>query len=136
MRSCALFYRKKLAGNSPYRCDDNQCRNRLTFVKHMMLTDGQQYPSNKYFGRIDGDGGLNAGKDLNDSVKQLVYALANEPAKVAEVYGKKTGSCCFCNTKLTDGKSVAVGYGPVCAKNFGLVWGKEKVEVDVAVSLN
>ena len=40
--------------------------------------------------------------------------------------GWATHHCCFCGIELTDegeGRSVEVGYGPVCANNNGLPWG-------------
>lgn len=36
----------------------------------------------------------------------------------AKAFGVETGLCCVCGAFLTDPKSVAVGIGPVCAKNF------------------
>lgn len=35
----------------------------------------------------------------------------------AKAFGVETGFCCVCAKFLTDPKSVAVGIGPVCAKN-------------------
>jgi hypothetical protein len=42
-----------------------------------------------------------------------------------------TGRCCFCNHKIGEGednRSAAVGYGPECAKHFGVPWG---VKLDI-----
>ena len=47
-----------------------------------------------------------------------------QPAEPAARHGKLTGHCCFCNSELSDEKSTAVGYGPVCAKRWGLPHGK------------
>lgn len=47
-------------------------------------------------------------------------------ADEAAAIGHLTSHCCFCGIELTDdgeGRSVQVGYGPVCAKNNGLPWG-------------
>lgn len=38
-------------------------------------------------------------------------------------FGHTTGSCVFCSRHLTDERSIAVGYGPVCAEREGLPWG-------------
>jgi hypothetical protein len=46
--------------------------------------------------------------------------VAREPAKAAKDFAALSGSCSFCGTKITDEGSVEVGYGPVCAKNWGL----------------
>lgn len=47
---------------------------------------------------------------------------ADEAAK----FGHRFGTCVFCAHHLSDdreGRSVEVGYGPVCARNHGLPWG-------------
>ena len=59
----------------------------------------------------------------NADVQSLVVEFADNPAEVAGKYGKLTGGCSFCNRKLDDNRSLDVGYGPVCAKRFNLVWG-------------
>lgn len=51
---------------------------------------------------------------MTDEIEQLKAAL----------HGKMTGKCCFCNSPLIDQKSTDVGYGPVCAKHYGLPHGK------------
>lgn len=45
-------------------------------------------------------------------------------AEQAARFGKLWGSCVFCSRLLTDERSVAVGYGPVCAEHNGLPWGE------------
>lgn len=37
--------------------------------------------------------------------------------------GRETGTCCYCARDLTDDRSKVAGYGPVCAKRYGLPWG-------------
>ena len=44
-------------------------------------------------------------------------------AEQAAAIGHLTHHCCFCSLELTDGRSIDVGYGPVCASNNGLPWG-------------
>jgi hypothetical protein len=44
-------------------------------------------------------------------------------AEQASNIGHLTSHCCFCSLELTDGRSIDVGYGPVCAANQGLPWG-------------
>jgi hypothetical protein len=46
---------------------------------------------------------------------------------MATAYGRRMGECCFCGLTLTDGRSIAVGYGPICAGKWGLPWGEERV---------
>jgi len=45
-------------------------------------------------------------------------------AEQAAKFGRLWGSCVFCSRMLTDERSVAVGYGPVCAEHNGLPWGE------------
>lgn len=48
-------------------------------------------------------------------------------AEQAARFGKLWGSCVFCSRLLTDERSVAVGYGPICAEKNGLPWGEVAV---------
>jgi hypothetical protein len=98
----------------------------------LMLTDGAPFGSNKWYGRIEGSA-LTPSGQMTDGIKALLTALGDDPARTAEAYGRLTGNCCFCARALTDGRSVAMGYGPVCAEKFGLAWGEERVETEVAV---
>lgn len=92
----------------------------------LMLTDGGKYPDNKYFGRISRAGVLELGRDghpIRADLLPLLEKLAANPAQVAADYGHLTGSCCFCGLRLTDARSVFVGYGQRCAERFALPWG-------------
>ena len=96
----------------------------------LMVLDDQPYGMNKFFGRIDVNGMFYATPAASSAVIGLLVRLSREPEAVASEYGKLTGNCCFCLAKLTDDRSIEVGYGPVCAKNYGLTWGqKGQVEV-------
>jgi hypothetical protein len=47
-------------------------------------------------------------------------------AEQAAAFGHQHERCVFCSTPLSDdgdGRSVQVGYGPVCADRYGLPWG-------------
>jgi hypothetical protein len=88
------------------------------------VTDGGPYGANLWFGRVDQAGvwtqGLRATAQETESVRSFLQAFSKDPAGTAKQHGRLTGRCCFCNTKLTDDRSTAAGFGPVCAKNFGL----------------
>lgn len=58
-------------------------------------------------------------------VIDALSAFAADPVGQAALYGHQTGHCCFCARELTDKRSVAVGYGPICAEHFGLPWGEQ-----------
>lgn len=44
-------------------------------------------------------------------------------AEEASMFGKSTGVCVNCAAHLTDPRSVAASYGPICAANNGWPWG-------------
>jgi hypothetical protein len=92
----------------------------------LMITDGGPFGDNIFYGRISMTGEWLAARA--DQAKQLevvalLKKLNEDPSKMAAIFGKATGACSFCNRELTDNKSITVGYGPVCATNFGLPWG-------------
>jgi hypothetical protein len=107
---------------------------RSKYCGQVQVTDGGRFGSNQYFGRIDTDGKLTDGRDMTAGVRKLLVELAANPEQIAAVHGHRTGDCCFCGLPLTDGRSVAMGYGPKCAKNFGLKWGKAKVETAISLA--
>lgn len=80
-----------------------------------------------WFGRVLKDGTFEKNRkvDVPASLVPALERFAASPAEVAAEHGKLTGKCCFCNTALTDERSTAVGYGPSCAKNYGLPYGKK-----------
>lgn len=92
------------------------------------LTDGGRYPDNLFYGRIRRDGTFYQGRDYRPEVLPFLERLADGTADVAAMYGQHTGHCCFCGRELTDGRSVSVGYGPVCADKWGLPWGETGAE--------
>lgn len=44
-------------------------------------------------------------------------------AEDAHKFGDLYGRCIFCSAQLNDERSIAAGYGEVCASNHGLPWG-------------
>jgi hypothetical protein len=91
------------------------------------ITDGGSYGNNVWYGRVNREGKFTPSRFVNDanrpSIIALLAAMAVDPARTATQYGRLTGQCCFCSRPLNDERSTDVGYGPVCARNFGLVWG-------------
>jgi len=80
-----------------------------------------------WYGRIFLDGKFQPSKKIPEPIiEQLMNALQafnHNPEKMAHAYGHRTGRCCFCNLPLTNKKSIDVGYGPVCARNYRLKYG-------------
>ena len=89
------------------------------------VTSGHKYgdPQGRFYGRISQDG-TTAVSD--QGVVELLKRFAGDPAGVAAEYGRRVGQCCFCRLKLTDERSLAVGYGPKCAESWDLPWGNKR----------
>jgi hypothetical protein len=73
-----------------------------------------------YTGSIAVDGVVRGALASNAEVLTIIANIASDPAAAAKAYGVLTGACSFCQKELTDAGSVEVGYGPVCAKKYGL----------------
>lgn len=90
-----------------------------------------------WYGRIHQDGRYELSSRIEQSAHEpIIKALlevAADPAKAAAEYGKKTGRCCFCALSLTDERSLNVGYGAICAKNYRLPWNCTELEKLVLV---
>ena len=82
--------------------------------------------NNRYHGRINDDGLLVKARTYEaEQVESLLVALATDPETTIRAYGAKTGRCACCGKKLKTVESTTHGYGPTCAKNYGLKWGKK-----------
>lgn len=90
------------------------------------VTDGEKFGFNKFYGRISRDGQFAPSSTVPAGLADFLRGFADDPVRVAGEYGRLSGNCCFCGKTLDDERSTAVGYGPVCAKNFGLSWGTRK----------
>ena len=69
-----------------------------------------------------GDGGPGRWVTADDLVS-LLDRIEGDPAAVLAEIGRAGGACCFCARSLTDdadGGSIERGYGPVCARKYGL----------------
>lgn len=92
------------------------------------VTDGKPYGSSIWYGRVTPKGEwqkstMSNGAETDTAITALLTAFAANPLKVAKAYGETTHHCCFCGITLTDKRSKAAGYGPICADKFGLAWG-------------
>lgn len=86
-----------------------------------------QYEDDRtYLGRIHTNGvwAPTAVARADSAVMTALQLFSRDPAGAASDYGKRTGRCCFCVKRLTDERSTAVGYGPVCADHYHLPWGE------------
>lgn len=100
---------------------------RSQFPGSVSITDGKRFgvEGSTWWGRITTDGrfvpSFACGSDSD--IEELLRDLAADPAGVIAYEGRMTGSCCLCERQLDDPRSTAAGYGPTCAKNWGLPWG-------------
>lgn len=78
-----------------------------------------------FCGRAKRDGTWVPGR-YNAEVMAFLAELGADPVETCAKYGKLGGCCVFCRIGLTDERSLAMGYGPTCAKNWGLPWGTER----------
>lgn len=82
----------------------------------------------RFFGRIYQNGVFDTQNNPPEWVISVLREFSDNPVKVAAKYGKLTGKCCFCGLTLTDDRSTAVGYGPICANHYRLPWGEKATE--------
>ena len=85
-----------------------------------------KFPNREWFGRISPEGEWSPSRALDsdatkrDALLALLTEFANNPADVAKKFGILTGNCSFCMRPLSDDRSVAAGFGPICADHYGL----------------
>jgi hypothetical protein len=98
------------------------------------LNSEGSWGNRSWYGRVSPDGVFERSNQLSDEfaavLVPILQELATDTAAAVQRYGKMSGSCMFCNTKLgspdgtpntpTSARSVAAGFGETCAKNWGL----------------
>jgi hypothetical protein len=78
--------------------------------------------------RLDGTVDINRqGTDISQEIIAFLVEFNKDPVKMSVEQGKLHSRCCFCALPLKTQESLAVGYGDVCAKHWGLPWGKKKI---------
>ncbi len=86
---------------------------------------GGGYGHLDWFGRITTEGTWTHRAGVDERRADALSRLQMDPVAAVAEFGKLCGRCCFCNSSLSDLKSVDVGYGPICAKKWGLPHGKK-----------
>lgn len=71
-------------------------------------------------GRVEPDGSVHGALATDKALQDALVIIAGDPAEAARLYGALMCRCSFCGLALTDAGSVEVGYGPTCAKKWGL----------------
>ena len=80
------------------------------------------YGDRPYLGKITPEGKFFAGRGVEDEVKQRIAEIGADVVGSAKAHGAQHNNCCFCSRDLTTDESVSNGYGPICAKRYGLPW--------------
>lgn len=86
----------------------------------------------RYLGLIRQDGTTKGAIDARLAVH--LVAVAQAPAAAAKAYAVLMCRCSFCGLALTDEASVELGYGPVCAKHWGLPHKAKGTKAPVALA--
>jgi len=86
-------------------------------------------PDGEYLGKLFRDEYyVSSDRSLRSAQEEVILALrinCIDPERMASLYGKRTGKCCFCSLPLTDMRSTFIGYGEQCARNYGLHYPKK-----------
>jgi hypothetical protein len=112
-RSCLKWPTVLLEGGLRVSIAGEQAREpgSITIVSTEVKADGKR----PWLGRITKAGVYEPNSYLApwrvQEVAAILVAFAADPAGVAAAFGHRTGHCCFCNKKLDDERSTAVGYG-------------------------
>lgn len=98
------------------------------FVKGMIVTNAAGQIVRLYGRKADGKLYGKVRDEYGDweYVPGAMSGIRHLTADEAAAYGHRHDACVFCATPLSDereGRSVEVGYGPVCAAKYGLPWG-------------
>ena len=88
------------------------------FPGSINITSEGAYADRDWYGRIRRDGAFEPARNAPAGLGDLLSRFSAGPLAVAAEQGKRTGACCFCNRRLTDKRSTALGYGPVCEKRW------------------
>jgi hypothetical protein len=91
------------------------------------VADNAAYGQGNWYGRILRDGTFEPSRV--ETPAELMPALrdfAERPAEAAAEHGRLVGKCAFCNSKLSDEESTELGYGPVCARKWGMPYGRKR----------
>jgi hypothetical protein len=131
-----VFGNATRAGITPgIRATINGARLRVTAPSRRSAFAGQPVLfvrlGDTYAGRIANGAFLPRSATGADAMPALRTLLESPLGTLAEI-GRATGTCCYCARELTDPRSVSMGYGPICAGNYGLPWGDTPAPPEIA----
>jgi hypothetical protein len=70
-----------------------------------------------YLGKI-ADGKFRKSYDCDSEMETEVIKVCSDPEQAAIAYGMRFGACAICSRPLTNGESIDLGIGPICASKF------------------
>lgn len=74
-----------------------------------------------FVGCVRPDGSTTSDLSRDTQLQQHILRVAEDPVTAAKEYAAVMGRrCSFCSKSLTDEGSTDVGYGPICARKYGL----------------
>lgn len=85
------------------------------YVKSLERDDNDE---RTYLGKIV-DGRFVRAMKCSEETQARIIAAAMDPEAAAKAYGRRTGTCSMCGRPLTNGESIDLGIGPICAGRFG-----------------
>lgn len=94
----------------------------------ILLTDGKDYPNNRWYGTVDVNGDWIQSKEVVKSnsleldILDMLVLLAKSPETVAKTQAMFTGACCFCGNELPKDLGATLGYDGKCAGIWSLPW--------------
>lgn len=86
------------------------------------LFDNGVTGSEAFLGTILANGNVDLRRNQAFRAQRIADDISRAALAPGEV-GREIGSCIFCARALTDGRSLAKGYGPICAAKWSLPWG-------------
>lgn len=102
----------------------NRAGSRSKHFGKVFVTNAEEWGSldRKFYGSIDTDALFTPSADCTSEIHDLLKRFDADPAGVASKEGRESGNCAFCYKALTTERSRDIGYGPKCAKNYGLIY--------------
>lgn len=86
--------------------------------------DGTSCTPRFWFDARKAKGGIKREDGCVGSISWLMRIASGQASLPSYMELWHEGICCFCNLPLTQTESIKRGYGPKCAKNHGLAYGK------------
>ncbi len=90
-----------------------------------MLDPGTRDPVGRemYMGWLKDGSFQQSSRKLTSTDAEFLVYMKRVPVPFMAQCSKDMDSCCYCGSQLDDSRSKSAGYGPICARRWGLPWG-------------